>query len=385
MLHRLTDLAERAYRRHLRREIDEIPAHVAVIQDGNRRYAREQGYEAPDGHRAGADTTERVLDWCADLGIAELTLYAFSTENFARPADEREALFDLLERKLRDFADADRVHEQGVRVRALGDVERLPERVREAAMRSAETAWQAAQEVAGEQLTAAQQQWDQERVDAESMRKELADAYDAAQADAEGLRAQLEQMQSAAEQAVAEHAEVVRRMEDERRQIEGRATKAEQEAQHQRSIADRLEGEQKQLRESLDAETERRVRAEQITEGLRSDVSKLQTQADQAKKEYAEAVRHLEEGQTKLREQLASANDRAVRAEQRAEGLNSQVEQMQALREQLDAAKDRCARAEQQVADLNAELTRERERLDALLQGQGKPQAGRGPGSKKDA
>ena len=132
MLHRLTDLAERAYRRHLRREIDEIPAHVAVIQDGNRRYAREQGYEAPDGHRAGADTTERVLDWCADLGIAELTLYAFSTENFARPADEREALFDLLERKLRDFADADRVHEQGVRVRALGDVERLPERVREA-------------------------------------------------------------------------------------------------------------------------------------------------------------------------------------------------------------------------------------------------------------
>ena len=77
MLHRLRDLGERAYRRHLRREIDDVPAHVAIIQDGNRRYARERGDDAPDGHRAGADTTERVLDWCADLGVAELTLYDF--------------------------------------------------------------------------------------------------------------------------------------------------------------------------------------------------------------------------------------------------------------------------------------------------------------------
>jgi len=132
MLSRLRDLVERAYRRHLRREIEDVPSHVAVIQDGNRRYARERGAGAPDGHRAGADTTERVLDWCADLGVAELTLYAFSTENFSRPDEELEPLFDLLERKLRDFADADRVHEQGVRVRAIGDVDRLPERVRDA-------------------------------------------------------------------------------------------------------------------------------------------------------------------------------------------------------------------------------------------------------------
>ncbi|RLM51349.1 polyprenyl diphosphate synthase [Halorubrum sp. Atlit-28R] len=132
MLNRLRGLAGRAYRRHLRREIDDVPAHVAVIQDGNRRYARERGDDAPDGHRAGADTTERVLDWCADLGVSELTLYAFSTENFERPDEELEPLFDLLERKLREFADADRVHEQGVRVRAIGDVPRLPPRVRDA-------------------------------------------------------------------------------------------------------------------------------------------------------------------------------------------------------------------------------------------------------------
>ena len=132
MWQRLRGLVGRAYRRHLRREIDDVPAHVAVIQDGNRRYARERGGDAPEGHRAGADTTERVLDWCADLGVSELTLYAFSTENFERPDEELAPLFDLLEHKLREFADADRVHEQGVRVRAIGDVPRLPPRVRDA-------------------------------------------------------------------------------------------------------------------------------------------------------------------------------------------------------------------------------------------------------------
>ncbi|ELZ49285.1 UDP diphosphate synthase [Halorubrum coriense DSM 10284] len=132
MWKRLRGLVGRAYRRHLRREIDDVPDHVAVIQDGNRRYARERGDDAPEGHRAGADTTERVLDWCADLGVSELTLYAFSTENFERPDEELEPLFDLLEHKLREFADADRVHEQGVRVRAIGDVPRLPPRVRDA-------------------------------------------------------------------------------------------------------------------------------------------------------------------------------------------------------------------------------------------------------------
>ncbi len=129
---RLPGIAERAYLRLLRHEIDDVPTHVAIIQDGNRRYARQRGDDAPAGHRAGADTTERVLDWCADLGVAELTLYAFSTENFERPDDELDPLFDLLRTKLREFADADRVHDQGVRISAIGDVDRLPTRVRDA-------------------------------------------------------------------------------------------------------------------------------------------------------------------------------------------------------------------------------------------------------------
>ncbi|QZP39045.1 polyprenyl diphosphate synthase [Halobaculum magnesiiphilum] len=132
MRSRLATLFDSTYERVLRREIGEGPDHVAIIQDGNRRYARSRGDDAHDGYHAGADTTERVLDWCADLGIEELTLYAFSTENFDRPAEQRETLFDLLEDKLREFADADRVHEQGVCIRALGDVERLPSRVRDA-------------------------------------------------------------------------------------------------------------------------------------------------------------------------------------------------------------------------------------------------------------
>ncbi|MEF8781202.1 MAG: polyprenyl diphosphate synthase [Haloferacaceae archaeon] len=130
--HRLTGSLERAYERLLRREIEDVPAHVAVIQDGNRRYAREQGADAPEGHRAGASTTEQVLEWCDELGVEELTLYAFSTENFDRPDEELEPLFDLLSEKLREFADADRVHEAGVRIHAIGDIDRLPGRVQEA-------------------------------------------------------------------------------------------------------------------------------------------------------------------------------------------------------------------------------------------------------------
>ena len=120
------------YERLLRREIEGVPTHVAVIQDGNRRYARQNGDDATEGHEHGAETTEQVLEWCQEFGVEELTLYTFSTENFDRPEDQLEALFDLIEGKLREFADAERVHENGVCIRALGDVDRLPERVRDA-------------------------------------------------------------------------------------------------------------------------------------------------------------------------------------------------------------------------------------------------------------
>jgi tritrans,polycis-undecaprenyl-diphosphate synthase [geranylgeranyl-diphosphate specific] len=131
MLRRLRQVVLPVYERLLERELSDGPAHVAVIQDGNRRYARTRGDEATDGHRAGARTTERMLEWCADLGVEELTLYAFSTENFDRPPDEREELFDLVTAKLEEFVDRPEVHEREVRVQVIGEVDRLPERVRE--------------------------------------------------------------------------------------------------------------------------------------------------------------------------------------------------------------------------------------------------------------
>jgi len=132
MLGRPRALAQSVYERLLERELSETPSHVAVIQDGNRRYAREQGADKTEGHREGAETTESLLRWCEDLAVEEVTLYAFSTENFDRPAEEREHIFDLVEHKLRSFAEADRVHENEVRIRAIGETEMLPERVQDA-------------------------------------------------------------------------------------------------------------------------------------------------------------------------------------------------------------------------------------------------------------
>ena len=120
------------YERLLRWELSGMPEHVAVIQDGNRRYARNKGEGATEGHRAGAQTTEAMLNWCDEFGIQELTLYTFSTENFDRPINQREALFDLIEEKLYEFADADRVHEGEVKIRAIGETQDLPGRVRTA-------------------------------------------------------------------------------------------------------------------------------------------------------------------------------------------------------------------------------------------------------------
>ncbi|MFC6835045.1 polyprenyl diphosphate synthase [Halomarina ordinaria] len=132
MLRRVRRRLQGLYGRLLERELSGTPTHVAVIQDGNRRYADRQGKGTAAGHRAGAETTEAMLDWCSELGIEELTLYAFSTENFDRPPAEREELFDLIERKLYQFADDSNVHEERVRIRAIGQLYRLPPRVRTA-------------------------------------------------------------------------------------------------------------------------------------------------------------------------------------------------------------------------------------------------------------
>jgi len=111
----------------------EIPKHLAIIMDGNRRYARQKGLPVYVGHMLGSRKVEEVLNWCWEIGIKNVTLYAFSTENFRRSEDEKIRLFQLLEKELRRIARDRRIHRNKVRVNVVGKLELLPESVREAA------------------------------------------------------------------------------------------------------------------------------------------------------------------------------------------------------------------------------------------------------------
>tara|TARA_B100000586_G_C20023387_1_gene390049 strand:- start:84 stop:863 length:780 start_codon:yes stop_codon:yes gene_type:complete len=106
-----------------------VPSHLAVIMDGNRRYAESLGLHPNEGHVVGKSTLENLSDWCHDLKIRYLTVYAFSLENFARKEEELDALMDLFEESFRSAGDDPRVHENKVRVRAIGHRELLPQRV----------------------------------------------------------------------------------------------------------------------------------------------------------------------------------------------------------------------------------------------------------------
>jgi undecaprenyl diphosphate synthase len=102
----------------------EIPRHVAIIMDGNGRWAKERGLPRLEGHRAGAESVREVMEACIELGVEYLTLYAFSSENWSRPATEVSALMSLLDRFLNEKAkDLDR---QNVRLLAIGQLDRLP-------------------------------------------------------------------------------------------------------------------------------------------------------------------------------------------------------------------------------------------------------------------
>ncbi|MDR3205615.1 MAG: di-trans,poly-cis-decaprenylcistransferase [Candidatus Methanoplasma sp.] len=123
------------YERRLTKEIMEgpVPKHVAIIMDGNRRYAveiLESGVS--DGHRRGEQKIEEMLDWCLNLKIPYITVYAFSSENFSRDRDEVDFLMDLSEAALYRMADDPRVHENKVRIRVLGSLTDLPDKVQEA-------------------------------------------------------------------------------------------------------------------------------------------------------------------------------------------------------------------------------------------------------------
>ena len=100
-----------------------IPRHVAIIMDGNGRWARERRMPRPFGHRSGMKAVRETVQGAIELGLEHLSLFAFSQENWQRPAAEVGALMSLLEEFI--AREADELHEKGVRVRVLGDLERL--------------------------------------------------------------------------------------------------------------------------------------------------------------------------------------------------------------------------------------------------------------------
>ena len=106
-------------------DMTRIPEHIAIIMDGNGRWATKRGKERSYGHQAGVDAVRRITSECTLLGVKYLTLYTFSTENWNRPEDEIAALMGIVLASLED----EMFMKNNVRFRVVGDVERLPANV----------------------------------------------------------------------------------------------------------------------------------------------------------------------------------------------------------------------------------------------------------------
>ncbi len=106
-------------------DTENMPNHIAIIMDGNRRWAKQKGVNTPDGHKAGAETLENIVNYCNKIGLRYLTVYAFSTENWRRSAEEVGALMKLLGFYLDKFSK--RADTQNIKIKVLGDIEVLEE------------------------------------------------------------------------------------------------------------------------------------------------------------------------------------------------------------------------------------------------------------------
>ncbi len=109
-----------------------IPDHIAIIMDGNRRYAKKRGMPVQMGHFFGSRKAEKVLEWCREIGVRVVTLYAFSTENFRRNEEERRHIFELFKREVKRLLRDPRTHRDRMRVRVIGRKDMLPDDVLEA-------------------------------------------------------------------------------------------------------------------------------------------------------------------------------------------------------------------------------------------------------------
>ncbi len=101
-------------------EQNNYPAHIAIIMDGNRRWARQKNLDIREGHKKGAETLEKIAKYCNKIGIKYLTVYAFSTENWKRSSEEVGALMILLQNYLNDFSK--RANTENIKIKVLGDI-----------------------------------------------------------------------------------------------------------------------------------------------------------------------------------------------------------------------------------------------------------------------
>ncbi|MBI2861202.1 MAG: di-trans,poly-cis-decaprenylcistransferase [Chloroflexi bacterium] len=108
-------------------KITKIPTHIAIIMDGNGRWARQRGLSRLAGHRAGTENVRAIVEACADRGVRILTIYAFSTENWGRPKTEVAGLLRIMEEVI--HRETMNLHRNGVQLRYLGELDGLPERL----------------------------------------------------------------------------------------------------------------------------------------------------------------------------------------------------------------------------------------------------------------
>ncbi len=130
----LSDAAYQAYEKRLLKLVKAapLPHHVAIIMDGNRRFAKEIGLSTLEGHEKGRLKLEEVLNWCLEVGVKILTVYAFSTENLRRDDGEVQYLMKAFAENFRRAGDDERVHKHGIRIRVFGRLDLLPQEVRDA-------------------------------------------------------------------------------------------------------------------------------------------------------------------------------------------------------------------------------------------------------------
>lgn len=120
--------AYKLYERWLWRQVKggEKPEHIAIILDGNRRWAADKALNPWSGHEKGAERVEQLIDWCLNLGVKSVTLYAFSTENFRRSGGEVVEIMRIAGENLRKILTDERIHKNRVRVKVIGRVNLLP-------------------------------------------------------------------------------------------------------------------------------------------------------------------------------------------------------------------------------------------------------------------